>query len=63
MTKKASGAVPSVDRSWEIEDDLRILTRAYEIQKDPARLKAVRKLAKEKAAALDAMSQGAGKTK
>lgn len=35
---------------WEIEDDLRTLTRAEEIKKDPERLKDAQDLLKEKRA-------------
>lgn len=65
MAKKSSNAVSGLasDRKWEIEDDLRTLTRAREIQKDPARMKAVRALAKEKMAALAAMGAAPEKSK
>lgn len=35
---------------WQAEDDLRTITRAKEIEKDPKRMKSVRRAAKEKLA-------------
>lgn len=40
------------DMKWKTEQDLRSLVEAAEINKDPKRLAAVKKLAKEKAAEL-----------
>jgi len=36
------------DKKWQVESDLRTLTDACAIRKDPARLKSARELAKEK---------------
>ena len=46
------------EKRWRTEDDLRTITRAREIQRDPARMKAVRALAAEqlKSAAATASS-------
>lgn len=41
-----------VDQKWKVEQDLRSLAEAAEIQKDPKRLKAAQSLAKEKMAEL-----------
>lgn len=42
----------SDEAKWQAEDDLRTCTRYYEIKKDPKRMAAVRKLAKEQVASL-----------
>ena len=44
--------VPSIEKKWQSEDDLRTLLSAKEIQKDKVRMAAVRKLAGEKSAEL-----------
>ncbi len=50
---KAPGAVAMAeDKKWEREEDLRTLQRAEEIRKDPKRLQAAKKEAKEKMSAL-----------
>lgn len=36
------------EKKWQIEDDLRTLTRAEEIKRDPKRLAAAKKMAKER---------------
>ncbi|WP_337058224.1 hypothetical protein [Pseudomonas sp. USHLN015] len=56
---KGAGKAPQVDESdkWRIEDDLRTLTRAEEIKKDPKRMAAVRRLANEKLAELQKLSK------
>ncbi|WJN61360.1 hypothetical protein [Pseudomonas sp. SO81] len=41
---------PAVDDEWQIEEDMRTLLRAKEIQRDPKRMAAVRKLAQKKMA-------------
>lgn len=53
MKKGAVG--PSQD--WEIEDDMRTLLRAREIQRDPKRMAAVRKLAQQKMADMKNLTQ------
>lgn len=47
---KIAGMSPFSDARWQAEDDLRTLTRAEEIKRDPKRLKAAKALAKEKLA-------------
>ena len=44
------GVMPASERDWQAEDDLRTLQRAIEIEKDPKRYAAAKKLAKEKLA-------------
>ncbi len=61
MAKAKNAGLVSSDYKWQIEDDLRTLTRAREIQKDKGRMAAVRKLAKEKIAALEAMGSAPAK--
>lgn len=46
------GPSPEERAKWQAEDDLRTCTRYYEIKKDPKRMAAVRKLAKEQVASL-----------
>jgi len=41
-----------IDQKWKVEQDLRSLVEAAEINKDPKRLAAVKALAKEKTAEL-----------
>ena len=43
---------PQADADFEAEDDLRALIRAEKIRKDPKRMKAAKKKAKEQMAAL-----------
>lgn len=55
-TKKKAAAVavdsyPGEDK-WRAEDDMRTLARAAEIHKDPKRLAAAKKMAREKLAEL-----------
>ena len=54
MTKKTkdtiTGMSPFNEAKYQAEDDLRTLTRAIEIRKDPKRMKAAQSLAKEKLA-------------
>ena len=45
---KGEPSVSAEDAKWRAEDDLRTLARAIEIKKDPKRLAAAQKLAKEK---------------
>lgn len=44
---KNLGAV-AADDDWQVDDDLRTLMRAEEIEKDPKRMAAVRAMAKKK---------------
>lgn len=46
MKTKSSAALS--EEKWRVEDDLRTLMHAKEIQRDPKRMAAVRKLAQEK---------------
>lgn len=53
MAKKKgaiTGVSPFDDAKWRAESDLNTLTQAIEIRKDPKRMKAASKLAKEKVA-------------
>lgn len=54
MSPFNSVTMAAQERKWRAEDDLRTLTRAREIRNDPARMKAVRTLAKEQLAAMAA---------
>lgn len=45
------------DDKWRVEDDMRTLMHAKEIQRDPKRMAAVRKLAQEKMAELKKLTQ------
>lgn len=47
-SKGMNAAMAGMDMSYQVEDDLRTLCRAQEIQDDPKRLKAAQKLAKTK---------------
>jgi len=60
-TKKSSGAIgagaSSTDEAkWRAEDDMRALARAKEIEADPKRLAAAKKMAREKLAELRAIA-------
>lgn len=46
-----------LDDKWRAEDDLRTLIHAKEIQRDPKRMAAVRKLAQDKMAELKKLTQ------
>lgn len=48
-----SGPSDAERKRWQAEDDLRTLSRAKEIERDAARMKAVRALAKEQLKAAD----------
>lgn len=48
---------------WEAEDDLRTLTRAKEIEKDPKRMENVRRAAKDKLAEMEAYKKYAAEQK
>ena len=50
-------AIVSDDKQWQVEDDMRTLLRAKEIQRDPKRMAAVRKLAQEKMADMKRLTQ------
>lgn len=54
MKSKAS---MSDEKQWQVEDDMRTLLRAKEIQRDPKRMAAVRQLAKEKMADMQTISK------
>jgi hypothetical protein len=54
---KADVAMAAEEMKWRTESDLRTLTEAAEIRKDPKRMKAVRALAKEKIAAVNALKE------
>ncbi|MCC3679233.1 hypothetical protein LLE81_00290 [Staphylococcus epidermidis] len=47
----------AVQDDWQIEDDIRTLLRAKEIQRDPKRMAAVRKLAQQKVADMKNLTQ------
>lgn len=58
----SSKADDSYDK-WRAESDLRTLTEAKEIEKDPVRMKHVRRAAKDKLAEIEAykkFAEGAG---
>jgi hypothetical protein len=49
-------ASPTKIDDWEVRSDLDTLLRAAEIQKDPARMSRIRKLAASKVAAMESIS-------
>lgn len=51
----ASAPMPDPYDRWRAESDLRTLTEAKQIEKDPVRMKHVRRCAKEKVAEMKAM--------
>lgn len=55
--KKSTSSGISIDDSWRIEDDLRCLLEAAKIKRDPKRMAAVRKLAQQKTADMQALKQ------
>lgn len=61
MATKKSAAVaeayPGEDK-WRAEDDMRTLARAAEIRKDPKRMAAAKKVAREKLAELQTIVDG-----
>ena len=62
--KKSStneAAMPSVDRSWQAEDDLRTIQRAHEIIGDTPRLSAAQAHAKKQRESLERISRLKGK--
>lgn len=46
--RKMAASIAAAEDSWQVEDDLRTLARAEEIQKDPKRMAKVTALAKKK---------------
>lgn len=56
MAKASPTTTDRPDRKWEIEDALRTITRAREICEDPVLMKAVKKLAGEKAEEMEAVA-------
>lgn len=46
--RKMATAIAAATDDWQVEDDLRTLARAEEIQKDPKRMARVTELAKKK---------------
>ena len=57
-TTKANGVIgvaPESERDWRAEGDCDTLMRAIEIRKDPKRLKAALKIAKERLAQTEAV--------
>lgn len=58
MKSKAVGAsVAAESESWRVEDDMRTLILAREIQRDPKRMAAVRKLAQQKMADMKKLTE------
>ncbi len=57
----AKNAVNGMDKGWQAESDMRTLTEAEEIRRDPARYKAALAKAKETMAALQQMQSAAKK--
>lgn len=57
--KNAPSAAVSISDSeakWRAEDDMRALARAEEVKRDPKRLAAAKKMAKEKLAEMQAVA-------
>jgi ribosomal protein S20 len=52
MAKNKGASAPVADRDWEIDDAVRTLTRAQEIEADPKLMEKVKKRAAEQAAEL-----------
>jgi len=61
MAKK-SLVSPRTEDSWRVEDDLRICQQYKQIERDPARMKAVRKLAKQRLADMQQVVDEASET-
>lgn len=59
MKKKSTGPALAAytDKKWQAEDDLRICQQYEQIKRDPARMKAVRALAKERLTDLEKLVQ------
>lgn len=60
-SSKVNSISPFSDAKWRVESDLRTLTEAEEIRRDPARLKKAQALAKEKLAEMASVAGDAGK--
>jgi hypothetical protein len=58
---KITGMTPFSDDKYMVEDALRTLTRAKEIERDKALMAKVRKLARERLAEMKAVASGGGK--
>lgn len=56
-------AMSAEEKKWQIEDDLRTLTRAEEIRRDKSRMDACKALAKERMEEMQAMMASGGKKK
>ena len=54
---KPKGSAALNEDKWLVEDDMRTLIHAKEIQRDPKRMAAVRKLAQDKMAELKKLTQ------
>lgn len=54
---KTKGRAALNEDKWLVEDDMRTLMHAKEIQRDPKRMAAVRKLAQEKMADMKRLTQ------
>ena len=54
---KTKGRAALDEDKWRVEDDMRTLMHAKEIQRDPKRMAAVRKLAQDKMADLKKLTQ------
>ena len=49
MTTKKTGLMPAFDeKKWQAEEDMRVLTRAKEIEADRARMAAAKRVAEQK---------------
>lgn len=48
MAKKANAVSIKPDEEWQVEDDMRTLMRAKEVQADPKRMAKVKALARKK---------------
>ncbi|SFE19216.1 hypothetical protein [Paracidovorax konjaci] len=57
----AKNAAIGMNKDWQAESDMKTLTEAEEIRRDPARYKAALAKAKEKMAALQQMQAAAKK--
>lgn len=47
----------AAEQDWQVEDDLRTLVRAKEIERDAKRMSAVRRLAKQKMTEMNQFTQ------
>lgn len=56
-SKTVSTSMAAENDSWRIEDDMRTLILAREIQRDPKRMAAVRKLAQQKMADMKKLTE------